>query len=72
MPGALEATPGMSSEISTHSEGEIGSAGDLSPEEEAVHGLDDSHDHDGEKKGLEENGQIVELTEGRDQASDGE
>ena len=29
-------------------------------------------DHDGEKKGLEENGQIVELTEGRDQAADGE
>ena len=31
-----------------------------------MHGMDSAHDNDGNKKGFEENGQIVELVEGRD------
>jgi len=69
MPGAMEATEGVAPELVTHDEGEAGIAngdGDLSVEEQAVHGMDNSHDNDGSKKGFEENGQIVELAEGRD------
>jgi hypothetical protein len=65
LPGALEATEGVAPEITTHKEGEIGGGSDLSPEENAVHGLDASHADDGNKKGFEENGEIVELAEGR-------
>lgn len=67
LPGALEAAGGGSPETVTHKESEIGAAGqDLSPEEQAIHGVDPSHSDDGSKKGFEENGQIVELAEGRD------
>jgi transcription termination/antitermination protein NusA len=70
MPGALEATEGVAPELTIHKEGETGagSAG-LAPEELAVRGIDKSHDDDGNKKGFEENGQIVELAEGRDPAA---
>ena len=40
-------------------------ARELAPEEQAIHGVDQSHASDGDKKGFEENGQIVELAEGR-------
>jgi N utilization substance protein A len=67
LPGPLEATPGAAPEITTHKESEIGAgAADLSPEEQAVRGTDGSHNNDGNKKGFEENGQIVELAEGRE------
>src|SRR5450432_1654968 len=66
LPGPMETTPGMSSEITTHGEGEIGGSDELSVEEQAVHGVDESHEHDGEKKIVDENEQIVELAEGRD------
>ncbi|HVT87859.1 MAG TPA: transcription termination factor NusA [Tepidisphaeraceae bacterium] len=66
MPGALEATEGMASEITTHNEGEIGAGSGLSIEESAIHGVDQSHDHDGEKKGFEENHQTADLAEGND------
>src|SRR5450432_3494166 len=66
LPGPMETTPGMASEITTHGEGEIGGSDELSVEEQAVHGVDESHEHDGEKKIVDENEQIVELAEGRD------
>jgi transcription termination/antitermination protein NusA len=66
MPGALQATEGVAPEIGTHAESAIGSGSDLSPEESAIHGVDPTHNDDGNKKGFEENGQVAELAEGRE------
>jgi N utilization substance protein A len=69
LPGPLEATPGIASEITTHAEGEIASVGELSPEEEAIHGVDASHEDDGNEKIDEEDEEIVELAEGTENTS---
>ncbi|HMB96408.1 MAG TPA: transcription termination factor NusA [Tepidisphaeraceae bacterium] len=66
MPDPLEATPGSAPEITTHAEGEIGTDGESSPEEQAVHGVDASHEDDGNKKGFEEDTEVAELAEGQD------
>lgn len=71
LPGAMEATAGVAPEIGTHAEGEIGSAGNLSPEERAIHGVDSSHARDGEQKQVDENQQVADLAEGNDRSSAG-
>jgi len=69
MPGPMEATPGMSSEITTHAEGEIGDEGELAVEEQAVHGTDASQEGDGSKIIADEGEEIVELAEGNETSS---
>jgi N utilization substance protein A len=64
LPGPLETTPGVASEITTHTEGETADQGELSVEEQAVHGTDASHEDDGNKIIPDEGDEIVELAEG--------
>ncbi|WP_428939170.1 transcription termination factor NusA [Fontivita pretiosa] len=67
LPAALQATEGVAPEISTHAEGSAGmGASELSPEERAIQGIHASPGGEDNRKGFEENGQIVELAEGRD------
>jgi N utilization substance protein A len=65
LPGALEATAGVAPEIATHAERDIANSDELSVEEQAVHGAEESRG-EGNRREFEENGQIVELAEGRD------
>jgi N utilization substance protein A len=64
MPGALEATAGVAPEIGTHAERDLANTDELSVEEQAVHGAQSGGE--GNRREFEENGQIVELAEGRD------
>jgi N utilization substance protein A len=64
LPGALEATPGASAEVTVHSESETGSRDELAVEEEAVQGTSDGSDAPGSEPPAEES-ETADIAEGR-------
>jgi hypothetical protein len=69
MPGAMESTEGGAPEITTHAEAALGSADDLSPEEQAIQGFGNgssSEEPDSERKEYaDEDTDTAALAEGR-------
>jgi len=62
----MEATEGLSAEITTHSEQSIADSSELSPEEQAVHVPGNSDDGDAERKEFtDEDSDAAALAEGR-------
>ena len=73
MPGAMEATEGMASEVTTHDSGEVAAGGDLSNEEQAIQkpGSDEpmaDSSEAGSKEYADEESETAALAEGRLQA----
>jgi N utilization substance protein A len=65
MPTALEANDGAAPEIVTHEARAIGDGSELSPEEQAIHGIPQSAGADHRKRVEDENEENAELAEGR-------
>ncbi len=66
MPGALEATDGASPEIVTHKEEAVATGDDLSPEEQAISGIDVNPESDPDRKEYaDEDSETAALAEGR-------
>jgi transcription termination/antitermination protein NusA len=70
MPGALEASEGGSPEITVHSASALMEGEDLSPEEQAIQGIDGSSES-GTHKPAEEDSNVAALAEGREDAPGG-
>jgi len=65
MPGAMEASDGASPEIVTHDESAIAGGAELSPEEQAIHGIAQREDGDVQQKDFDEDDDAAALAEGR-------
>jgi hypothetical protein len=73
MPSALESSEGAAPEIVTHDENAVAEGSDLSPEEQAIHGLGEDQNATPQRKDVEdENEDAAALAEGRVEPPAGE